>query len=968
MDGWISTVARTAGYSVTISDAERRLVWVNDSFTRLTGYTHAEIFNKKFSDVLFFAGTDAQTVRRAREAFAAARAVRFDLLVRGKDGREWWLDTDAQPLFDQDGTLEGWVCIQADVTAQMHAREAARVAERRFGTLLDAAPEAIIGFSDDGTIKLTNARVPKLFGYSAAELVGSPIERLIPQLLRSNPVALSNQRFEQSRHGPMNNDMAVFARRKDGSVLPVEISLGRIELDSGNVVLCIVRDVSEKTLAEEHARGLTRMLAQERQRLRAIIEGTATVTWELDLTTDQVLLNDQFATMIGSDPGAVSTLSRDKWRALIHPDDLPVMQQSLAKARSSADIDLVDEYRVQHAGGGWIWVRSHGKAIALDEAGHPVRFGGLLRDVSTQKRVEFSLVASERKFRSLFDRSAVAIGMTDQSTGRFLEANAGLVDCTGYSREELLQLTFWDLTAASGIAATAAELEKMRLTQRYGPFEKEYRRKDGSIVPVLVSGVPLTDDLGRAVMWTVIQDISTLKNMEAELIRAARQDKLTGLANRAQFMRWLQVSLDRVHSGPQKWFAVLLVDFDRFKIVNDTLGHSAGDELLRQIAGRLRNALRSADTLRDDGGGNLVARMGGDEFLILVNDLNSPDDACRTAEQLLHILASVYNIGDREVHSTASIGIVTSDCCQVKAEEVVRNADVAMYEAKRAGRARYVVFDEAMHSRLARHAMIEADLRQAIGTADLFLHFQPIVDLNSGRMVSAEALLRWNHPRYGSISPSEFIPIAEESGLIMAVGEWVLKQACQSMLGWIRQDPRRAPKTVSINVSRAELSLGTRLIQRLRDTLDAAGLSPQCLQLEITEREVMRNPEAALETLSALRGFGFKLAMDDFGTGTSSLGCLREYPFDTIKIDRTFLKDLTTNRDVLAVIHATLTLIANLGMAGVAEGVEESSQLAILQSLGCQYGQGYLFSRPVPADELLEAIEVRSESRQAVTG
>jgi predicted signal transduction protein with EAL and GGDEF domain len=360
--------------------------------------------------------------------------------------------------------------------------------------------------------------------------------------------------------------------------------------------------------------------------------------------------------------------------------------------------------------------------------------------------------------------------------------------------------------------------------------------------------------------------------------------------------------------------------------------------------------------------------MGGDEFLILVNDLNSPDDACRTAEGLLHILASVYTIGDREVHSTASIGIVTSDRCQANAEEVVHNADVAMYEAKRAGRARYVVFDEALHSRLARHAMIEADLRQAIGTPDLFLHFQPIIDLDSGQMVSAEALLRWKHPTYGLISPSEFIPIAEESGLIIAVGEWVLKQACQAMLGWLRQDPRRAPKTVSINVSRAELSLGTRLIQRLRDTLDEAGLSPQCLQLEITEREVMRNPKAALATLSALRGFGFKLAMDDFGTGTSSLGCLREYPFDTIKIDRTFLKDVTTNRDVLAVIHATLTLIANLGMTGVAEGVEETSQLAILQSLGCQYGQGYLFSPPVPAEQLLDAIEVRSEARQAVFG
>lgn len=960
---WIARVADITGYGVTISDAQRRLVWVNDSFTQMTGFTLADVLHRKTSDVLYFEGTDAQTVQRVRVAFAAERGVRFELLARGKDGREWWLDTDAQPVFDHGGALEAWVCIQADVTAQVGARAAARATETRFAKLLDSAPEAIIGVADGGTIRFANAQVPKLFGYTAAELEGAPIELLIPQSFHASHVAARNQFLEQPRRRPMSNDMALFARRKDGSELPVEISLSHIEMADGNVVLCIVRDVSRQKLAEERAHALTRMLAQERQRLSAIIEGTGTVTWELDLATGAICFSDLFATMIGVNSGAVSTLSREEWRALIHPEDLPGLQKSLAVARASADIDLVDEYRVQHTGGDWIWIRSHGKATALDDRGLPLRFGGLFRDVSAQKRVDLALLASESKFRSLFDHSTVAFGMTDRSTGRFLEVNAGFVECIGYTREELLQMTFWDLTPEIAVSATAEELEHMARTQRYGPFEKQYRRKDGSIFPVLITGVPLTDDLGRAVMWTVIQDISTLKAMEAELTRAARQDTLTGLANRALFMQRLQESLDLVRSQPQKLFAVLFVDFDRFKIINDTMGHSAGDELLRQIAGRLRSSLRSMGTLCEGETGNLVARMGGDEFLVLINDLNSPDDAWQIAERLLHTLASAYSIFDTEVHSTASIGIVTSDRCQTKAEEVVRNADVAMYEAKRAGRACYVVFDETMHARITRRVMIETNLRQAIGTPELFLLYQPIVDLNSGQMVSVEALIRWNHPTHGPISPSEFIPIAEESGLIMAVGEWVLKQACQTMLGWLRQDPQRAPKTVSINVSRAELSLGARLIQRLRDTLDEVGLPPQYLQIEITEREVMRNPEAALETLLALRGFGVKLAMDDFGTGTSSLGCLREYPFDTIKIDRAFLRDLTTTRDVLAVIHATLLLIGNLGMISLAEGVEEPSQVAILQSLGCQYGQGYLFCRPVPAEQILDAIEVRSAGR-----
>ncbi|MGO8855856.1 MAG: putative bifunctional diguanylate cyclase/phosphodiesterase [Steroidobacteraceae bacterium] len=707
---WISMVASVTGYGVTISNAERRLVWVNDSFTRMTGYNLAEVLDKKTSDLLYFEGSSIQTINRAREAFASTRGIRFELLVRGKHSREWWLDTDAQPLFNERGTLQGWVCVQADVTAAVRRREAARAEERKFATLLDAAPEAIIGVSDDGAIRFTNARVPELFGYTAAELDGAQIELLIPQRFHAGHTAARSKFIERPRMRPMGSDTALFARRKDGAELPVEISLSRIEMDCEGVVLCIVRDVSEQKLAE---------------------------------------------------------------------------------------------------------------------------------------------------------------------------------------------------------------------TQR--------------------------------------------KAMQSELAKVAWEDNLTGLANRALFMESLQKALDRVRCGDQPLFAVLFLDFDRFKLINDTLGHKAGDELLRQIAGRLQGALRTADIICEEITSNLVARFGGDEFLILINNLQAPDDASRIAERLLNTLAPVYDIFGSEVQSTASIGIVTSEQCQANVEEIVRNADVAMYEAKRAGRACSVVFNEAMHVRLTRHAMIETSLRRAIGTPELFLVYQPIVELHSGQMVSVEALARWNHPALGAISPSEFIPIAEESGLIVTVGEWVLRQACQAMLTWLRQDPLRAPKTMSINVSRAELALGPRLIQQLRDTLSEVGLPAERLQLEVTEREVMRNPAASLETLHALRRFGFKLAMDDFGTGTSSLSCLREYPFDTIKIDRSFLKDLTTNRDVLAVIHATISLVGNLGMGSVAEGVEEPSQVAVLQSLGCHYAQGYLFSRPVTAEQLLDALEPHSKMRLALS-
>jgi diguanylate cyclase (GGDEF)-like protein/PAS domain S-box-containing protein len=559
---------------------------------------------------------------------------------------------------------------------------------------------------------------------------------------------------------------------------------------------------------------------------------------------------------------------------------------------------------------------------------------------------------SESSFRSLFELSPVGIAMNDLQSGAYLQVNDALIQSSGYSREELLTKTYWDITPEDYAATEQAQLDDMARTRRYGPYEKEYLRKDGSRYPVLLSGISLTDAHGRDVIWSIVQDISQRKAFESELADAARRDKLTGLANRTQFMERLQKLVAQCRAGEQTLFTVLFLDFDRFKMVNDTLGHDAGDELLRQIAQRLRLSLRHGEDTAVETRGTLIARFGGDEFLVLISDLREPHDAERIAERLLNTLAPAYSIIGRDVHSSASIGIVTSDQCLESADAIVRNADVAMYEAKRAGRACSVVFNESMHVRLTRHVTIESGLRKALGTGQLTLVYQPIVELDTGRTVSVEALLRWNHPDLGSISPSEFVPVAEESGLIVALGQWVLNQACRMLADWRIRDPHSAPQSVSVNISRAELALGHRLLGRVRETLASTGLPAHCLQLEVTEREVMRDPGASLTLMHELRALGVRLAMDDFGTGTSSLGCLRDYPFDVIKIDRSFVEGVAGNPDVLAVIHATLTLVENLGKGSVAEGVEDAAQVAVLQSLGCRYAQGYYFSRPVSSEQL----------------
>jgi diguanylate cyclase (GGDEF)-like protein/PAS domain S-box-containing protein len=708
-------------------------------------------------------------------------------------------------------------------------------------------------------------------------------------------------------------------------------------------------------------RGLVaaRVLELEQRRLNSLIQATNAGTWDVDFARGVINVNDRWAAMLGMRVEDLQPLTPRKWTGLCHPEDLGGLAVATEEAGAGGRTALESEFRMRHADGHWVWISSHGSVIERDAAGRPLRMAGINVDVTARKETEIALAESERKFRSLFERSPVGIALNDLATGQFLQVNDALLGPTGYSREELLGLSYWDLTPQAYQAAEQTQLTALHRTSHYGPYEKEYVRKDGSRYAVLLSGIRMTDAAGREVIWSIVQDISQRKALESELSAAARCDKLTGLANRTLFMERLQALIARVRAGAHVSYAVLFLDFDNFKLVNDAHGHEAGDELLRQIAARLRGSLRASDASAEDSA-NLVSRFGGDEFLVLLTGPHLGADAAGIAERLLNSLAPAYSIHGRDVHATASIGIVTSEHHLESAEAVVRNADVAMYEAKRSGRACSVVFNEAMHTRLTRHVTIESGLRKALGTAQLSLVFQPIVELETGAMVSAEALLRWTHPELGPISPAEFIPVAEDCGLIVPLGQWVLQEACHALVKWRRRDPQRAPRTVSVNLSRAELALGQRLLTRIRETLASTGLPARCLQLEVTEREVMRDSAASLELMHQLQELGVHMAMDDFGTGTSSLACLRDYPFDTIKIDRSFVNNLTANPDVLAVIHATITLVENLGRAGVAEGVETAAQVAILQSLGCRYGQGYYFSRPVPEEDLPGALEVRA--------
>ncbi|NJL31513.1 MAG: EAL domain-containing protein [Phycisphaerales bacterium] len=450
-------------------------------------------------------------------------------------------------------------------------------------------------------------------------------------------------------------------------------------------------------------------------------------------------------------------------------------------------------------------------------------------------------------------------------------------------------------------------------------------------------------------MVVVIDDITAKKNLEQELLLAATTDKLTGLPNRTIFAQRLEHMIQQARGGHQQHFAVLYMDFDRFKTINDSMGHTIGDQLLMLISDRLRQSLQELYPQVGTLGDHRLARLGGDEFAVQLDQLKEPAQSLELAEQLLLKFSEPFQLDDRQVYCSASIGIVTSAIDPANAQDILRDGDTAMYQAKLAGGGRAVVFDVNMRQQVQRRMSLEHELRTALENHELRLFYQPIVCLRSGVVRSYEALLRWTHPQHGPISPAEFIPVAEDTGLIVPLGEWVLREACIQWATWHRQSPKQSLPSLSVNLSRIQI-MQSLLPQQIHAILEETGLPPDRLHLEVTESAVMKDLHTALHNLRQIRELGVKLSMDDFGTGYSTLAGLQQFPIDTLKIDRAFITHITQGRGYAALVHAVTELAGNLGISVVAEGIETIDQLLMLQSIDCGYGQGYLFSKPIPAD------------------
>jgi diguanylate cyclase (GGDEF)-like protein/PAS domain S-box-containing protein len=537
-----------------------------------------------------------------------------------------------------------------------------------------------------------------------------------------------------------------------------------------------------------------------------------------------------------------------------------------------------------------------------------------------------------------FDNAAIGMAVVSVD-GSWLQVNESLCKLLGYSEQELRATSFQRLTHAEDLRHVQSYIQ--RVLEGYVQSheqEKRYIHEQGHTVWVQWHVSLLKDsETGTKRLFFQVQDISDRKKAEEKLT----QDTLTGLPNRARFYDLLKLRVSR----SDQQCAVLLLDVDRFKLVNDSLGNASADQLLIQIAQRVKTCMRQGDVL---------ARVGGDEFAVLLDDVSGEEEASSVATRIQQALSISFNLLGQEVYTTMSIGIaLASDYEQVS--DMLRDAETAMHQAKARGKARYEIFGHDMHGELMSRLKMETDLRHACERDELFVDYQPIVSLGSRTLIGFEALVRWRHPEFGIIPPKDFIPVAEETGQILTIGQTVLESACRQAREWQQTYPVAPPLFISVNLSVKQFNQPG-LVENIAGLLERFQLPPRCLKLEITESVFSDNIEAAVGLLMQLRELGVQLSIDDFGTGYSSLSYLQRFPIDTLKIDRSFVTQMMENEENLAIVRTIVALAQNLGMDVVAEGVETEDQLKLLKKLECENGQGYLFSTPLGGRQLNEFI------------
>ena len=801
--------------------------------------------------------------------------------------------------------------------------------------IFDATPDAMLISNEQGIITMVNHQCEYMLGYQADELIGQSIEMLVAETIRSKHVQLREQFKAMPSAKAMGAGRVVKARKKDNSEFDVEISLSPIQTEKGLLFASALRDITQRKRMEDELRA-------SEERFRRMSNASPAMIWITDVNGKPSFVNQTWLDFVGID--FEKAVSYESWIQFIHPDDRDSVFAEYYKNVFDQK-PIVTEYRMRRAQGDWRWILDHGVPI-YDEKGAFAGYIGSAFDITERKQAEADFRIAATAFES-----QEAMVITD-AKAVILRVNKTFTESTGYSAEEAVGQNISILKSGRHDQDFYADM--WRSLKNTGTWQGEIwdKRKNDQIYPKWLTITAVKDEAGEVTHYVGTHiDISDRKAAEDEIKNLAFYDPLTQLPNRRLLLDRLQQAL-ATHARKQVFGALFFLDLDHFKNLNDTLGHEKGDQLLQQVAGRLSSCVREGDT---------VARLGGDEFVVMLKELGARGaDAAVQAEmvgeKILRTLNETYRFDGYEHHSTSSIGATLFSDQSLGIDELLKQADIAMYQAKAAGRNNLRFFDPAMQASIIARTAMEQALHEALTAKQFRIFYQPQVDAE-GRIHGAEALLRWEHPKQGMVPPANFIPLAEETGLILPLGHCVLENTCEQLVKWSSL-PGMAHLTVAVNVSIRQFRQEDFADQVLA-ILAKTGANPARLKLELTESILALDLQDIKSKMTRLKAQGVTFSLDDFGTGYSSLAYLKQLPLDQLKIDQSFVRDILVDPNDEAIAKMIIALAASMGLQVIAEGVETALQKDKLLNLGCPNYQGYLFSRPVAIDEFEALINNR---------
>jgi diguanylate cyclase (GGDEF)-like protein/PAS domain S-box-containing protein len=847
-----------------------------------------------------------------------------------------------------DPDIAGIVLDVDDATDRTKAEEALRASESRHRKIVDSLAEAIILSRDGGRIVQCNPAAVELLGVSEDVILQRTSQDERFELIRRDGSLILEEERPATRTratGLPCRDFVMGVRRPDGSCRWMSANSVVIDFHpDGRPDLVAVTLTDITALLESTAE-----LEQNEQRFRTLIAKSSDIVAVVgpDLRIEYV--GGAVEAILGY--GADELLGRDATE-LIHPGDLDRALTSVALTLTPEGEPDPLELRLLHRLGHWIDLEALGTNLMDDPLVNGIAVN--LRDISERRRIEETLREAQGRFEEAFEHAPIGMAMVGRD-GHFFRVNPALCRMLGYSEDELLELSSDELSHPDDLADTIAHhVEAYQGGTENYVLDKRYRRKAGDWIWCRVH-VTLVRDADGEPLYSLgqILDVTERRRFEEQLAYEATHDNLTRLPLRNLIIDHLGLALAGARRRSTE-VAVLFIDLDHFKRVNDSLGHTAGDELLVSAAERLRSAVRDGDT---------PGRFGGDEFVIVCPDIGGPSDALALAERIRVALEPPFSIRGTEVFVGASVGVVVANGTADPAT-LLKYADIAAYRAKERGRNRAELFDENLRSSVATRLDTESAFRRALDSDELVVHYQPVVSVHSGEITGFEALVRWERPGFGLVPPGEFLSIAEDTGLIVPMGKQVLRIACAQIAAWSRQFPDLACPRVAVNLSAGQVGQ-TDLVDDVERILAESGATPSSLCIEITETLLMQDTPATIDTLNRLRQLGVSLAIDDFGTGYSSLSYLRRLPVTVLKIDQSFILELGLDPQGATIVASVIDLAHALGMECIAEGVESAVHLSTLARLGCDEMQGFLFSPALPADAATALIGHRFATPEA---